>query len=210
MIHIIKNSHITYIIVLLLLLTACNIEPEPVVAEQIPELTEQIPELTEQTPEQAYPYAPEPEINTEQSTFPFPFPFSTVDLYGNQVTHETLGNYEAFFVYLWTTWCINCVVGMPDLAYLAETYAGRVGFLSLLGDFDTASDTAMYIKENAGVTFMTVNAMDDEFSELADLLNSGFVPTSVILGQDGTAIGGQIVGGGIDRFQSAIDHALGE
>jgi thiol-disulfide isomerase/thioredoxin len=160
-----------------------------------------------QTPTPAPVPVPEPVQVT--NTFFFPFQFSTVDLHGNQVTEESLGENEAFFVYFWTTWCLSCVQGMPDLARLAGEYDGRVGFISLLGDFETARDTAIRITDNSGVSFVTVNAYHSDFQTLIGMLDSGFVPTSVIIGQDGNAIGGQIVGSGVDRFQTAIESALG-
>ena len=155
---------------------------------------------------------PAPDITVEpprEGTFAFPFNFSTEDLYGDTVTHEALGYKEAFFVYLWTTWCPSCVDAMPYLAQLAEAYGDRVGFISLLGDFDTAGDTAIRIKEDAGVPFITVDANYDGLQDLLALVRSGFVPTSVVIGQDGTVVGEQIVGSGIDRFQAAIEYALG-
>ena len=146
---------------------------------------------------------------TDNPVFPFPFDFSAEDLHGNQVTAESLGDKELFFVYFWTTWCPSCVAAIPGLATLAEEYSGRVGFLSLLGDFETAGDTAIRITDNAGASFITVDARHNDLQPLMDLLNSGFVPTSIILDRDGNAVGGQIVGGGIDRFRIAIEDALG-
>ena len=121
----------------------------------------------------------------------------------------SLGEKEMFFVYFWTTWCNTCVRTMPDLANLAEMYDGRVGFFSLLGDFDRGRETAIRIKEESGVQFFTFNANHYEFNELMEALHTGFVPTSVIIGRDGNIIGEPIVGGGINRLQTAIENALG-
>jgi thiol-disulfide isomerase/thioredoxin len=153
---------------------------------------------------------PTPEPTQANATFPFPFRFSAVDLHGNSITEETLGEMEAFFVYYWTTWCISCVEGMPDLAQLAQSYVGRVGFISLLGDFETARDTAIRITNHSGIPFITVDANHYELQSLMVMLDSGFVPTSVIIGRDGNVIGSQIVGSGIDRFQLAIENAFNE
>jgi len=69
--------------------------PTPVLT---PEPTpEPIPVLTpEPTPE----VTPEPEV----IGFRFPFSFSSVDLQGNTVTDEDLGEKELFFAYLWAVW----------------------------------------------------------------------------------------------------------
>jgi len=170
-------------------------EPEESDPEPAPDTTAEPADATAEPP--------------REGTFVFPFNFSTEDLYGGTVTHEALGYKEAFFVYLWTTWCPSCVDAMPYLAQLAEAYGDRVGFISLLGDFDTAGDTAIRIKEDAGVPFITVDANYDGLQDLLALVRSGFVPTSVVIGQDGTVVGEQIVGSGIDRFQAAIEYALG-
>ncbi|MCL2357558.1 MAG: TlpA family protein disulfide reductase [Defluviitaleaceae bacterium] len=138
----------------------------------------------------------------------FPFPFLAQDLYGNDVTEEALGEKEAFFVYYWTTWCGTCVRAMPGLAELSREFEGRVGFLTLLGDFNTAADTAAAIKQNAGAEFTTVAANHADFAELFPLVQSGFLPTSIILDRDGNVIGEQMIGGSARTFRNAISDAL--
>ncbi|MDR0272598.1 MAG: TlpA family protein disulfide reductase [Clostridiales bacterium] len=138
----------------------------------------------------------------------FPFRFSTEDLYGNTVTDASLGGKDFYFVYYWTTWCPSCVSGMPGLAQLAEEYGDRVGFITLLGDFSTAGENAIRITENAGASFSTVDARHGEFAPLMNLLNSGFVPTTVLLDANGNVIGEQIVGSNLDVFTAAIEGAL--
>jgi len=168
------------------------------------------PPVSTLAPTLSYKPTPSPEPTPEPiaDTFSFPFPFSAEDLHGNPVTAATLGEREIFFVYFWTTWCFSCVESMPVLAELADMYGDRVGFITLLGDFDTAQDAAIRITEEAGAPFITANALHSDFQPLMELLNSGFVPTSVIIGRDGNVIGGQIVGGGAERFLVAIHDAL--
>jgi len=137
----------------------------------------------------------------------FPFSFSTLDLHGNPVTEESLGQKELFFVYFWTTWCPSCVRAIPGLEELAQEFSDRVGFLTLLGDFTANQATAISITE--GTSFITVDANIDDFFYLMELLDSGFVPTSAIIGAEGM-IGEQIVGGSIDRFRAAIEEVLAE
>jgi len=185
-----------------------NVEPEATLAPAAD------PDPTTQPQPQATPApvpepdpTPEPELAT--NTFPFPFEFITEDLHGNQISAATLGEREIFFVYYWTTWCFACVEGIPGLASLAEEFGDRVGFITLLGDFSTASDIALQIVESAGANFPTVNAEHGEFQSLMALLSSGFVPTSVIIDGDGNVIDGQIIGSGTDMFRTAIENALG-
>jgi len=139
----------------------------------------------------------------------FPFGFTAEDLRGNEVTEAALGEKELFFVYFWTTWCPSCVRGIPGLAELAEEFGDRVGFLSLLGDFGTARESAITITENAGAPFITVDARLGELAGVMGLVGSWFVPTSIIIDASGNVIGEQIVGAGTDRFRAAIEAALG-
>jgi|GEM_PF-1068022 len=145
---------------------------------------------------------------TVPNTFAFPFRFNATDLNGNQVTQDSLGQKEIFFVYYWTTWCWGCVEGLPDLARLANEFGDRVGFLSVLGDFGTARDRALEVTRNAGIPFITVDATHRDLRNLMPLLDSGFVPTSVIIGANGQVIGEQMVGGDFNSYSQAIRAAL--
>jgi len=64
-------------------------EPTPVPTPTVEPTTEPIPEET-----------PEPGVAVAR----FPFSFSSVDLQGNTVTDEDLGEKELFFAYLWAVW----------------------------------------------------------------------------------------------------------
>jgi len=141
-------------------------------------------------------------------TFSFPFSFLALDLQGNQISETTLGDKELFFVYFWTTWCPACVRSIPGLASLAEEFDDRVGFLSLLGDFADSADNAVRIKQAANAQFYTIDAINPDLLPLLELLDSGFVPTTVLIGADGNVIGEMIVGSSMDIFRSAIEDAL--
>ena len=138
----------------------------------------------------------------------FPFQFSAEDLHGNSVTHSSLGEKELFFVYFWTTWCPACVNGMPGLVELANEYSDRIGFMTLLGDFDTNREVAITITEASDAPFVTVDARHSDFVQLMQLVNSGVVPTSVIIDGYGNVVGEQIIGSRTDVFRTAIEDAL--
>jgi len=217
-----KIFAIGYVLVLLLFLAACSSvadidanAPAPddtiITVPEQPTTPEPTPE-PQPTPEPIQEPTPEPDTTTEPvlGTHFFPFSFSAEDLYGNPVTEESVSAQELFFVYLWTTWCPSCVTGMSDLALIADYYGDRIGFITLLGDFSTARDTAIRITEGAGVDFITVDATLGDFSYLMELLNSGFIPTSILLDRYGNVVGDQIVGSGYERFKNEIQNALGE
>lgn len=184
----------------LLFIVACTNNTETYPATE----NETIIEST--TQEEAPPQ--ETQAQSSQTTYTFPFSFSTEDLHGNQVNEYSVGDKEIFFVYYWTTWCPACVNSMPGLSELADEFGDRVGFISLLGDFDTNRDTAIRIVEGSNIPFLTVNSMDEDFGELVNLILPRALPTSVILDGNGNIIGEHIVGGGTDRFRTALNNAL--
>jgi thiol-disulfide isomerase/thioredoxin len=142
------------------------------------------------------------------NTFLFPFSFDAEDLQGNRVTQHSLGEKELYFVYYWTTGCWGCVEGLPDLARLANEFGSRVGFLSVLGDYSTERNRALQVTQDAGVPFITIDAMHPDLRNLMPLLDSGFVPTTVLIGADGRGIGNQMIGGDYNSYKQAIENAL--
>jgi len=149
-------------------------------------------------------------VNAQQNTFTFPYKFTTEDIYGKQVTEKSLGEKELYFVHYFATWCPPCVKEMPDLAYIAKKYGNRVGFIGLLDDYDTNRAVAIRLVENAGIPFIMVDAEHKDFKNLLKLVQSGYVPTTILIGRDGKIIGGQIVGSyGLD-YAGFIEKALAQ
>ena len=139
----------------------------------------------------------------------FPFEFEAEDLYGNTVTHESLGERELFLLYLWTTWCGVCITAMPAMAELAAEFYDRMGFVSLLGDFETGREAAIRLTENANATFFSVDVMLEDFEPLIPFIASPFVPTSALIDAQGNQIGDMIIGSNIDELRGKINEALG-
>ena len=140
----------------------------------------------------------------------FPFEFEAEDLFGNVVTHESYGERELFLLYLWTTWCGACIAAMPGMAELAAEFYDRMGFVSLLGDFESGKEAAIRLTENANAPFFTVDVMLDDFAPLIPFIASPFVPTSALIDAQGNQIGDMIVGSDIDGLRDKINAALGD
>ena len=140
----------------------------------------------------------------------FPFEFTAEDLHGNIVTHSSFGERELFLLYFWTTWCGACIIAMPDMVLLADEFGERVGFVSLLGDFETGRRTAIQMTEDLNIPFFTMDAFHDDFAAFMHFVDSGFVPTAAIIDIDGNMIGEMIVGGNYARLRDAIESALGD
>jgi len=159
--------------------------------------TENVPEVKQETSTDTTKSQEQPEESEEHSSVVadseilpwglFPYSFTTEDIHGNTVTEESLGEKQLFFVHLWATWCPPCVEEMPDLAAVAREYGDRVGFLGLLEDFETNPDGAKNIMESSDKPdfFITIDARDSQVSGLLELLNTGYVPTTVLFTSDG-------------------------
>ena len=138
----------------------------------------------------------------------FPFEFVAEDLFGNVVTHESFVDKELFLLYFWTTWCPACVDSIPGMAEIAEEFYGRVGFVSLLGDFDTGREAAINITEAAGAPFFTVDVTLDYFEVLIPFLAFGFVPITAIIDTQGNQVGQSMVGTDFEQLRLRINSAL--
>ncbi|MDR2545981.1 MAG: TlpA family protein disulfide reductase [Lachnospiraceae bacterium] len=114
----------------------------------------------------------------------FPFSFTAVDLYGNSVDESSLGEKRVYFLHYWGTWCPPCIREMPDIGAIERDYGDRVGFLGLVDDFDTNLSGAINIVEAADITssFIMVDAHAPEMAEILSYLSSGYVPTTVLIG----------------------------
>lgn len=153
-------------------------------------------------------WIPDGSSDNNGNGFAFPYQFNAKDLYGNSVSNSTLGNKEVFFVHLWATWCGPCINEMSDLANLAKTYGDKVGFIGLLTDYGSNLEGAKEIARKAGIpdSFIMVDAYNSSVSDIAALLQSGYVPTTVLISKDGA--GSQIIGAHGKNYSSYIKNYL--
>ena len=147
-------------------------------------------------------------VNKSESAFIFPYKFTATDLHGNTVTEESLGEKEVFFVHLWATWCPPCVEEMPQLADVVAKYEDRVGFIALLIDYSTDKDVALKLEEATGVNMINVDAYNRDLTVLYAMVESGYVPTTILIDKDGNIIGDQIIGAYGRMYGSFLDAAL--
>ncbi|MCL1903909.1 MAG: thioredoxin family protein [Oscillospiraceae bacterium] len=136
----------------------------------------------------------------------FPYQFTAVDVYGNNVAQDDLGEKEMFFVYQWATWCGPCVNGMPKLAKIAEQFGERVGFIALIDDYEQNLEGAVNIIESSEVpeAFLMVNANGNGVKSLLELVETGFFPSSVII------YGGELIGPEAGANYNLIEGLLNE
>ena len=200
---------ILIIIISTIIITACefdNPEPEPIIDDSEPIIEE--PELPIEPESDII----EPELSKHLPPSIFPLSFTTTDLFGNTVNETTLGEKRLFFVHLWGTWCPPCVAEMPELSEVAIMFEDEVGFIGLLDDFKSNKSRALDIKEVSGTpaSFLNVDAHLPELAVLLNKLNTGFVPTTILIDGDGKMIGEPIVGARGLEYRTYIEDALNE
>jgi thiol-disulfide isomerase/thioredoxin len=141
-------------------------------------------------------------------SFTFPYTFTARNLYGTEVTEKSLGEKELFFVHYWATWCGPCIMEMPDLAAITRKYSDKVGFIALLDDYSDSRNAAIKITEESGVSFTMVDANHRDFRTLLQMLQSGYVPTTILIDKNGKVVGKQIIGAYGKGYGDFIDEAL--
>jgi len=96
---------------------------------------------------------------------------------------------------------------MPGLALIAEEFGDRVGFLTVLLNFDRDRDSAIRITDTVNASFITIDANDSVMRSFGNLFTSGLIPETIIIDGDGNVIA-SIVGGDSDKYRIAIEEAL--
>jgi len=96
---------------------------------------------------------------------------------------------------------------MPGLASIAEEFSDRVGFMTLLIDFDDYRDRAITITEDANAPFITINADNEDLYPFVAMFQHRYIPQIVIIDGDGNVIT-NIVPDSSDDYRAAIEDAL--
>jgi cytochrome c biogenesis protein CcmG, thiol:disulfide interchange protein DsbE len=110
---------------------------------------------------------------------------------------------------VWATWCGPCVFEIPELQQIHEQYAPRG--LEVIGvsiDESGADDVRQFVAEQKKMTYPIVLDAD---GNIAALLDTGVLPTSVLVDRTGTIVWkryGAIMKGD-DELKKAIETAVG-
>ena len=178
-------------ILLALVLSACAAAP----AETEPQPTQTEPQPT-QTETQAAP--------TETAATASVLTFSAEDAEGSIWTEQVFADHSLTILNFWEPWCGPCVSEMPDLQEISEEYADR-GVL-ILGIYATpdAEDDVAAVLEKTGVTYPILRYTQD-----FDHLQTGYVPTTVIVDSTGAIVYGPFAGAlNRDGWVSLIEKYL--
>jgi hypothetical protein len=93
------------------------------------------------------------------------------------------------------------------LALIAEELGDRVGFFTILFDFERDRDSAIQITENENASFLTVNFSDSVAQAFRQHITASVIPQAFIIDGDGNIIE-NVIGGDADVYREAIINAL--
>ncbi len=152
--------------------------------------------------------AAELQVGTEKGQLAPDFEISDYD-----GSRHSLSDFRGQVVYVnfWATWCLPCLLEMPDIAALQEEYGDDLVIITV--NRRESLDAAQEYFENlplldggTGVSF-AVDGMDPD-DTLYDLYRAIAMPTSFFVDADGVI---SIVGHGLislDQMRTAVDGAL--
>lgn len=110
------------------------------------------------------------------------FLFDTTDFAGNPITEQILAGHLTVLNF-WEPWCSPCVSEMPDLEKLSQEYADRG--VQVIGVFSTpnADEEVQAALDRTGVTYPILR-----YTSEFDFLQTGYVPTTVIIDSSGSVV----------------------
>lgn len=114
-----------------------------------------------------------------------PGQFEFVDLAGNRLSaQDTAG--KVVVLDMWATWCGWCFRGLPNLEQVYQKYKDRQDVIFLAVDRDDASVTNQELQEAFAKAKLTLPIVRDLENHGESLLKVAGLPTTVVLGKDGT------------------------
>ncbi len=109
------------------------------------------------------------------------FSISTTD--GNTITEQVFAEHKITMINFWEPWCGPCVGEIPDLEKLYEHYKDQgfyiIGVYSTIGQDDEVND----IISTNGLTYPIA-----EYDSAFDPFQTGYVPTTIFVDQQGHVI----------------------
>lgn len=132
-----------------------------------------------------------------------PVEYGAVNLAGDSVTLTQLRGHPVL-LNIWATWCPPCRKELPDLQALHEEYAPRgLRVVGVSIDAAGADDLVEHFVEEYGITY---EILRDPGERVASVFPSQGVPTTVLIGADGTIVWRHL--GPLEADDPALREAL--
>ena len=93
------------------------------------------------------------------------------------------------------------------MALIAEEFGDRVGFMTVLVDFDSDKDAAIKIVESVDLQFITIDANTGFRDSFGKYFTSPYIPQTVFFDGDGNVVT-SIVGGSYDDYRTIIEDII--
>ena len=127
--------------------------------------------------------------------------FTTTDINGNIVSLSDYSGCDVIMINMWEPWCGPCVSEMPELERLYQDYKDR-GVL-LIGVYAT-EDGVDGVLADTGVTYPILH-----YTEAFDVLQTGYVPTTVFFNSNAGIVGETEIGAhSYEEWAAILDGLL--
>lgn len=135
--------------------------------------------------------------------------FSAKTLDGGMFTHEDFLEKDVTIINFWATFCGPCLAEMPDIAEFEKSLPDNVQLITACLDGERDIEGVESILSDAGYEGITLLGGDGDFEQVCGEIM--YIPTTIIVDQNGNMLGDAIVGGQADleeTYRTAVNNAL--
>lgn len=135
--------------------------------------------------------------------------FAAKTLDGGTFTNEDFAEKDVTIINFWATFCGPCLAEMPDIAEFEKSLPDNVQLITVCLDGEGDTEGVESILNDAGYEGITLLSGDGDFEQVCGQIL--YIPTTIIVDQNGNMLGDAIVGGQVDleeTYRTAINNAL--
>lgn len=135
--------------------------------------------------------------------------FTANTLDGGTYTQEDFAGTDVTIINFWATFCGPCLAEMPDIAAFEESLPDNVQLITVCLDGVGNTDEVKSILDEAGYKGTTLLDGDADFESVCGEIL--YIPTTILVDQNGNLLGDAIVGGQQDleeTYRAAVNDAL--